>query len=154
MAAVLLWALTTGTGVPADTMAADLSSPWSWVFGIQSPLALSAAMLWVGAFIPGWGSSRLPMLRYEASHHVSEEQVGVLLENAARVNLMPAVFLEFLHLIALGLALMVFPGAVPFLMCALPAVAYVAAREMFEHADGNSPERQAARAPAVERFST
>lgn len=116
---------------------ADYHSIWTWLVGPDSPFLNSAVALWVGSFMAAGFARRLPMLRYCLVQWSSESAADVALDKTAHKNLMPSFFLEMLHMACLGVAVLIAPCLAPFLTCFLPAVTYVAFREMFIDDQGN-----------------
>ncbi len=125
--------------------AVDYRSIWTWVFAPHSPFLTAAAALWVGSFMAAGFARRAPMLRYCLASWAGEEQADICLEKAWRKNVLPVFFIEMLHMAALALTLFLLPIATPFLLCFLPAVSYVAFREMFIDDQGNQPVKTAQR---------
>ncbi len=116
----------------------DTSSVWVWCFGIESPFVMAAAALWAGTYYQGAGL-QMAMMTYCVSRwaRTDNDMSYRLVTRAAQKNFGAAVFLDGLHIGALLVALMAAPILTPLLFCVLPAVTYVAFREMFVDADGN-----------------
>lgn len=123
--------------------APDYGSIWTWLFGQDSPFLSFAVALWVGSFMAAGFARRLPMLRYCLARWADESAADVALEKAAQKNVFPSFFIEMLHMGCLTVSLVLAPSVAPFLMCFLPAVSYVAFREMFIDDQGNRPAPEA-----------
>lgn len=124
----------------------DLSSLWTWIATTDSPFFKSMLVLLCGQMLQGHtaalGTLSHPLQR---TFDIPEGQVRTLLHRAMFKNL-PAT--AFMQLVPLGLiigASMFLPILAPFLVCLLPALSYVAFREMFVDDKGNrEPAKQTA----------
>lgn len=123
----------------------DLGNPLTWLFSAESPLVYAAVSLFAGLLLQGKGL-HLVTLRYplRRAFELSDDQVSLLLSQAAQKNRGTLTLMEAGMPIAVGLLVLLFPGAVPLLACVLPAVSYVAFREIFIDDQGNRKQATAA----------
>lgn len=123
----------------------DLSNVLTWVIGPASPLVHAVMVLLIGALLQG-ESFALSSLSYplRRAFQVDNGQLRTLLYRACFKNPSVAMFLQIVPLVLILGVAMLLPIITPFLMCFLPALSYVAFREIFVDDNGN-------RAPAKRR---
>lgn len=134
-------------------VAPDLSNPLVWIFSDASPFTPASMMLILAASLQGYTVLDLAGLRHPLRREfgLEEEQVKLLLRQASQKNSRPAIEMA---LAARGLILVAIwgmPGLTPLLLCFLPALTYVAFREIFIDDKGNrEPAKQTSTKFALE----
>jgi hypothetical protein len=124
----------------------DLSNVLTWVIGPASPLVHAVTVLIIGTLLQG-ETFALSSLAYplRRAFNVDNGQMRTLLYRACFKNPSVAMFLQTVPLALLLGAAMLLPILAPFLMCFLPALSYVAFREIFIDDNGNrEPAKQRA----------
>ncbi len=133
----LMSAVKDAPAVPAP----DLGDPLTWLVGPQSPLVIAAAGLYVGAMFQcasfGLAGLSYPLRQKFGLDYGSAES---LLMKANLKNREASLFLEAVLMGTMMLSVIFVPGLVPFALCFIPALLYVAYRDIFEHGDGNTAE--------------
>jgi hypothetical protein len=124
----------------------DLTSLWTWIASTDSPFFKSMLVLICGQMLQGHtaalGTLSHPLQR---TFEIPEGQVRTLLHRAVFKNLPATAFMQAVPLGLIIAASMFLPILAPFLVCLLPALSYVAFREMFVDDKGNrEPAKQAA----------
>ncbi len=137
IARALMSAVKDAPQVPAP----DFSDPFTWLVGPQSPLVIAAAGLYVGAMFQsssfGFAGLSYPLRRAFGLDYATAES---LLMRANMKNREASMFLEAMLMGTMMVTVIFVPALVPFALCFVPALLYVAYREVFEHGNGNTAE--------------
>lgn len=145
IAAAHLWVQAQPVQGPAASPApVDLADPLTWVFGSllgkESPFISGAISLWAGAALQGRSAYALSSLVYPLRRTFGlqdEDQLSALTSKAMRRNPTVALLLGPVQVAVVIFTALALPILGPFLMCFLPAVSYVAFREVFVDDGGN-----------------
>lgn len=135
---------------------ADLTSLWTWIATPDSPLLRSVVVLLCGQMLQGH-TATLGTLTYplQRTFGVDESRARHLLHRAMFKNLAATLFMQVVPMLLLMGVAVFLPIVTPFLLCLLPALSYVAFREMFVDDKGNrEPAKQASTQLAMEGMST
>jgi hypothetical protein len=133
--------------------APDLSNPLVWIFSDASPFTPASMMLILAASLQGYTVLDLAGLRQPLRREfgLEEEQVKLLLRQASQKNYRLAVEIALAARVLILVAIWAMPGLTPLLLCFLPALAYVAFREIFVDDKGNrEPAKQTSTKLAME----
>jgi len=131
---------------------ADLTNLLTWIATPDSPFIKSILVLLCGQMLQGHtaalGTLTHPLQR---AFGVDESRARTLLHRAMFKNIPATAFLQIVPLSVLACAGVFLPIAAPLLMCFLPALSYVAFREMFIDDKGNrEPANQASTKHALQ----
>lgn len=136
---------------------ADLSDPLVWLFSEASPLTPAAMMLFLAASLQRYTLLDLGGLRHPLRRQFGLDEAGVRLvlrqaaDKNSQLSLQFALTTRLLMVIAIG----GLPVLTPFLMCFMPALVYVAFREIFVDDKGNrKPAKQTSTQLALEGMSS
>ena len=122
--------------------------PFVWLFSNSSPFSSAAWAAFIVANLYGYTKWGLNGMRYHLrrTFDLSEEAADILAEKAAQKNREVAAGFPLVMMSSLAVALIFLPILAPFVLCFVPALNYVAFREIFLDDKGN---RQPARKTAT-----
>jgi hypothetical protein len=152
LAGLLVWESMQPHG-PVKHHEVDLTSPLTWLFSDDSPLAPAARSAFMGAWLLGYVLGGLGCLRHplRRTFGINGGAATLLARKAEAKNPDVSLYLQLGTHLLIGVTVWSIPVLTPFLLCFFPAVNYVAFREIFVDDKGNRvPAKQAAAQPAIQ----
>jgi hypothetical protein len=152
-AALIAWSAAQPASAARKLAEPDLSNPLVWLFSEASPFTPASLMLILAASLQRYTVLDLAGLRHPLRREfgLDESQVQLLLRQATQKNPKLGVELALAVRILILVAIWGLPGITPLLLCFLPALMYVAFREIFVDDKGNrEPAKQTSTKLALE----